>query len=225
MNVLEKSKLQSILTIVCLSVVLGVLPGVAAIQNFSAEDTTVTAGVPVTLIWEVDPAESSLLITPAIGNVTDHTVDGIGSLVLDPGPTSTITYTLSSDGPMGQDSATLTISVGRPPTIPSFSAEIDLESPKLRRFLSWEIDDASVAEISPGIGRVPISGIGYYQMVPAGSRWEYLDDGSDQGTAWTALEFDDGSWKSGPGELGYGEHDEATVVGFGDVIREKYITV
>ena len=224
MNVLEKSKLQSILTIVCLSVVLGVLPGVAAIQNFSTEDTTVTAGVPVTLIWEVDPAESSLLITPAIGNVTDHTVDGIGSLVLDPGPTSTITYTLSSDGPMGQDSATLTIRVGRPPTIPSFSAEIDLESPKLRRFLSWEIDDASVAEISPGIGRVPISGIGYYQMVPAGSLWEYLDDGSDQGTAWTALEFDDESWKSGPAELGYGEHDEATVVGFGGVIREKYIT-
>ena len=224
MNVLEKSKLQSILTIVCLSVVLGVLPGVAAIQNFSTEDTTVTAGVPVTLIWEVDPAESSLLITPAIGNVTDHTVDGIGSLVLRSGADEHHHLHSVERWPDGTRQRYADHSRWAASDDPEFSAEIDLESPKLRRFLSWEIDDASVAEISPGIGRVPISGIGYYQMVPAGSLWEYLDDGSDQGTAWTALEFDDESWKSGPAELGYGEHDEATVVGFGGVIREKYIT-
>lgn len=49
-------------------------------------------------------------------------------------------------------------------------------------------------------------------IIPAGSTWRYLDDGSDQGTAWTAINFDDLAWKSGAAELGYGDGDEATVV-------------
>src|SRR5437879_7595412 len=37
-----------------------------------------------------------------------------------------------------------------------------------------------------------------------GSVWKYLDDGSDQGTGWTSLAFDDSAWQSGPAPLGYG---------------------
>lgn len=43
--------------------------------------------------------------------------------------------------------------------------------------------------------------------------WKYLYDGSDQGTAWQQLYFNDGSWGSGPGELGFGEGDETTDIG------------
>lgn len=43
--------------------------------------------------------------------------------------------------------------------------------------------------------------------------WRYLDDGSDQATAWRALDYDDSAWKSGRAELGYGDGDEVTVVG------------
>ena len=46
-------------------------------------------------------------------------------------------------------------------------------------------------------------------LVPAGAKWKYLDDGSDQGTWWRALEFDDRAWASGPAQLGYGDDDEA----------------
>ena len=53
-------------------------------------------------------------------------------------------------------------------------------------------------------------------VFPYGSTWRYLDDGSDQGTAWRAIAFDDSAWAAGPGELGYGDADEATVVGFID---------
>ena len=45
-----------------------------------------------------------------------------------------------------------------------------------------------------------------------GSVWKYLDDGSNQGTAWSASDFDDSAWQSGPSQLGYGDGDEETVL-------------
>src|SRR5689334_398096 len=52
-------------------------------------------------------------------------------------------------------------------------------------------------------------------LVATGAVWKYLDNGSDQGTAWQASNFDDSAWASGPAELGYGDGDEATVVNSG----------
>ncbi|MEK7674864.1 MAG: hypothetical protein AAB676_03385 [Verrucomicrobiota bacterium] len=49
-------------------------------------------------------------------------------------------------------------------------------------------------------------------LIRAGSDWRYLDDGSDQGTAWRGLEFVDRNWKIGMAELGYGDEDENTMV-------------
>lgn len=45
-----------------------------------------------------------------------------------------------------------------------------------------------------------------------GSSWKYLDNGSDQGTAWSQTGFNDASWASGNAQLGYGDNDETTVV-------------
>ena len=67
-------------------------------------------------------------------------------------------------------------------------------------------------------------------LVVTGAVWKYLDNGSDQGAAWVAPAFDDSSWKSGPGELGYGDGDEATVVedngtpGYTASDADRYIT-
>lgn len=52
--------------------------------------------------------------------------------------------------------------------------------------------------------------------VPAGSAWKYLDDGTNQGVAWRAPLFNDSGWATGNAKLGYGDGDEATVVGFVD---------
>ncbi len=52
-------------------------------------------------------------------------------------------------------------------------------------------------------------------LVSAGAVWKYKDDGSDQGTAWTGLSFDDAAWAQGPAELGYGDGDEATAINAG----------
>src|ERR1051325_588055 len=61
-------------------------------------------------------------------------------------------------------------------------------------------------------------------FVPFKSTWKYLDNGTDQGSAWQSLLFDDSSWKSGPAELGYGDGDEGTVVSYGSSSSHKYIT-
>jgi hypothetical protein len=55
-----------------------------------------------------------------------------------------------------------------------------------------------------------------FSLISTGAVWKYLDDGTDQGTAWRELNFNDGTWASGPGQLGFGDGDEATVIRRGD---------
>jgi len=61
-------------------------------------------------------------------------------------------------------------------------------------------------------------------LIPAGSEWLYLDDGSNQGTPWRAPDFDDSTWKRGRAEFGYGDGDEVTQVDYGPDYNNKYIT-
>ncbi|HXG49298.1 MAG TPA: metallophosphoesterase [Methylomirabilota bacterium] len=49
-------------------------------------------------------------------------------------------------------------------------------------------------------------------MVPRGSTWSYLADGSDQGTNWRLAAFDDSTWNRGRAPLGFGEAELATVM-------------
>jgi hypothetical protein len=55
------------------------------------------------------------------------------------------------------------------------------------------------------------------------STWKYLDNGSDQQTAWRNPDFQDGGWKSGPAILGYGD-PVATTIGYGPNSGNKYPT-
>jgi hypothetical protein len=61
-------------------------------------------------------------------------------------------------------------------------------------------------------------------LIARGATWRYLDDGSDQGTRWRSTSFDDSRWRSGRGQLGYGDGDEATEVRFGPNPSHKYVT-
>jgi secreted PhoX family phosphatase len=60
-------------------------------------------------------------------------------------------------------------------------------------------------------------------VLPRESSWKYLDDGTDQGSAWTSTTFNDAGWSSGNGILGYGD-GQATIVGYGPSSTSKYIT-
>ncbi len=61
-------------------------------------------------------------------------------------------------------------------------------------------------------------------LIATDATWRYLDNGSNQGTAWRAVGFDASTWLSGTGQFGYGDGDEETVVSFGPNAAAKYIT-
>jgi MYXO-CTERM domain-containing protein len=48
--------------------------------------------------------------------------------------------------------------------------------------------------------------------VPFGSLWKYEDSGTDLGTDWLTLDYDDSSWNEGAAPLGFGDGDEATTI-------------
>ncbi len=61
-------------------------------------------------------------------------------------------------------------------------------------------------------------------IVSSGANWNYLDDGSNQGTAWYGTGFNDASWNLNfPTELGYGD-TQTTTVGYGPDANNKYPT-
>ncbi|HQQ62919.1 MAG TPA: metallophosphoesterase [Pseudomonadales bacterium] len=55
-------------------------------------------------------------------------------------------------------------------------------------------------------------------VVPFATSWQYIDDGSDQGTAWQAEVFDDSLWNTGVDPLGYNYGSEATVINTGAAV-------
>lgn len=60
-------------------------------------------------------------------------------------------------------------------------------------------------------------------LIPAGAEWKYLDDGSNQGSAWTIPGFADQAWGSGKAKLGYAD-GAVTRIGFGPQPQQKFIT-
>ncbi len=52
-------------------------------------------------------------------------------------------------------------------------------------------------------------------LSPQTAVWSYLDDGSNQGTAWTASGFDASTWPSGPALFGYKDTAPTTRLSFG----------
>ncbi|WP_460893048.1 heparin lyase I family protein [Rufibacter soli] len=56
------------------------------------------------------------------------------------------------------------------------------------------------------------------------SAWRYLDNGTNQGTGWRSLGFEDSGWSTGNGKFGYGIPDASTVVGYGPSATNKFIT-
>ncbi len=61
-------------------------------------------------------------------------------------------------------------------------------------------------------------------LIPRGATWKFEDSGVGLGTAWRPLAFNDASWASGPGPLGYGETFIATPTDFGPDANNKYPT-
>lgn len=62
------------------------------------------------------------------------------------------------------------------------------------------------------------------ELVPAGSEWRYWDLGSEPTGDWTVADFDDSTWLSGVGPLGYGDTHIVTEISYGADASAKYTT-
>jgi hypothetical protein len=62
------------------------------------------------------------------------------------------------------------------------------------------------------------------KLSAAGAVWKFLDNGSDAGIGWRRSDFNDNGWSSGMAEFGYGDGDEATLVGYGGNAANKFVT-
>ncbi len=65
-------------------------------------------------------------------------------------------------------------------------------------------------------------------LVASNSVWKYLDNGTDQGTNWIAVDFDDSAWLGGPAPLGYGDSNGRLVLTtnqFGPDQNNKFTTI
>jgi hypothetical protein len=63
-----------------------------------------------------------------------------------------------------------------------------------------------------------------HYVFPLGSEWRYLDEATDYPENWISDSFDDTMWEKGPGQLGYGEGDEATIISYGSDANNKIPT-
>ena len=95
-------------------------------------------------------------------------------------------------------------------------------------FEFWSVDGGGTLRDTYTINSTPSATL----PINTGSTWKYLDNGSNQGTAWTGVAFDDLAWASGPAELGYGDtaegRPETTLVNCGPnaptCTSDNYIT-
>src|SRR4051812_33438782 len=55
------------------------------------------------------------------------------------------------------------------------------------------------------------SGVAQTTLVPRGSVWKFYYNGRVP-TNWNQVDFNDRTWSGGPGQLGYGDGDEQTVI-------------
>lgn len=60
-------------------------------------------------------------------------------------------------------------------------------------------------------------------LVSRGSSWRFFDQGAAP-AGWNGAGFSDAGWKQGPGQIGYGDGDEATVASYGSSPSRKHVT-
>lgn len=61
-------------------------------------------------------------------------------------------------------------------------------------------------------------------LVSSTATWKYREDGSSAGPQWMTPEFDDSTWKTGTGVIGYGTGDETTVLQAPPLGQDKPLT-
>jgi acid phosphatase type 7 len=122
--------------------------------------------------------------------------------------------------------------VGEPDPLPAGATQtmtvFGLSANRTYHFALRAVDETNNmgALSNPAFTQTPApgpAGITNIFVVASNSVWKYLDNGGPQGTAWRGRTFPDGTWASGPAQLGYNS-EQSTVISYGPNSSSKYIT-
>jgi trimeric autotransporter adhesin len=189
-------------------------------------------------VWDIDASPDALVLGGEFLHVNNVATDGVAILppqITDPVPptppsnvhiTATSANSVSLAWDPGTDNQGVAgyrvlrggVEVGYP--IPTNFTDIGLSSASNYTYTVQTIDNAGNLSAST----TPLPAGTDTTLIAHGDSWKYLDNGSDAGTSWRAPGFDDSAWASGPSQLGYGDGDENTVVGYGPNANQKYVT-
>lgn len=175
----------------------------------------------------VQDADNATTFTSASFNVTSR--PRIADSILWLGNTSA-TWGLTGGGTAGPDQKTPELKTLVQPVInragwsSGNALALFLTGAGVRNAYSFDGSASGAAKliiqyIAPVTPQMPVTNFPIAKL----SQWKYLDDGSNQDTAWRAPAFNDATWAFGPGKLGYSDNP-ATTLGFGPDAGNKYIT-
>jgi hypothetical protein len=155
--------------------------------------------------WLVSPSEGATLALPGTVTLTAQAVVG-GTLGL-----SRVDF--FSDG----------VQIGVA-TVPPFSLAWNHVSAGAHTLTALAIDTAGGSVLSAPVNVTVLPPPAGTALISFGDIWNYMDEGVDLGTAWTAPGYNDYSWPSGPARLGYGGDGELTTVSYGTNASAKHVT-
>ena len=112
------------------------------IKDFAVNRPLIPPGEPIAFSWEVDPRTTNIVISN-VGDVTAQTVNGFGSVTLNPGPLATTTYTMSATHPDTTAQRPVIVTVTDQPVIQAFSANPAIIGPGGSTLLNWEVFNAT----------------------------------------------------------------------------------
>jgi hypothetical protein len=140
----------------------------------------------------------------------------------------TVTYTLSGSATSGSDytalSGTAIIPAGSASTTVTVTPTDDAAAEGSETVVLTLTSDSSYTVGVSSSATVTLADNDSTTLVAASSTWKYLDNGTDQGTAWRGTAFNDSAWSSGAGPLGYGMAGLGTTVSYGPDAANKYNT-
>jgi VCBS repeat-containing protein len=195
------------------------------------EDTPLTVNVPGLLTNDTDldgnPLTAALRSPPGKGQVT---VNANGSFTYTPNANSNGADSFSyrvSDGTANSADATVTLTINPLNDAPAGVADsyrTPVNTPLVVALTDPSGQPTTTETLVAAGSPVPIGDPGEVDLPD----WRYLDNGSDQGTAWRNPGFVDSLWSIGKAELGYGDdadgRPERTGVLFGPDSGNKYAT-
>lgn len=119
------------------------------ITRFVADQALLPEGAPLTLSWTVNANTTSIVIDQGVGDVTGLTDgSGEGSITLNPGPSESLTYLLTTTRPAGSSAAAVAVEVTDQPVIFSFDASESLVAPGDSLTLSWNVANATSLDLN-----------------------------------------------------------------------------